>query len=140
MVEADKIVAVRGVIDKRPGSEDANFIVNELIPLESLESRFTKGIIVRVDEAKHGEKGLQGLFEILRGYPGACDVQLVLTLADRTRMVLGQRSVKVAFDPELRQRIVDFLGEGSFKVKTAEFKPTQKPERRNFQRQPAGAN
>jgi len=139
-VEADKIIALRGVIDKRPGSEDANFIVNEIIPLESLESRFTKGIIVRIDEEKHGERGLTGLYEILRGYPGACDVQLSLALADRSRVLLSCNGVKVAFNQELRQRIVDFLGEGSFKVQTAEFKATQKPERRNFQRQPAGAN
>jgi DNA polymerase-3 subunit alpha len=124
-VEADKIVALRGVIDKRPGSEDANFIVNEIIPLENLESRYTKGIIVRVDELKHGERGLDDLFEILRGYPGACDVQLVLALADRSRVVLAADGVKVAFGNELRERIVSYLGEGSFRVQTAEFKPTQ---------------
>ena len=56
-VEADKILALRGVIDKRPGSEDANFIVNELIPLENLESRYTKGIVVRIDERNHAAEG-----------------------------------------------------------------------------------
>ncbi len=138
MVEADKVVVVRGVIDKRPGSEDANFIVNEIIPIEALESRFTKGIIVRVDEAKHGEKGLQDLFEILRGYPGACDVQLVLTLADRTRMVLASEAVKVAFDPEMRRRVTEYLGPDSLKIMAAEFKPTPPKPQRRFEK--AGAN
>jgi DNA polymerase-3 subunit alpha len=142
-VEADKIIALRGVIDKRPGSEDANFIVNELIPLENLESRYTKGIIVRVDEEKHGERGLQTLFEILRGYPGNCDVQLVLTLADKSRAVCACDGVKVAFGPEMRERVTAFLGEGSFRVQTAEFKPTQQPQKfgrgNGYQRQPANA-
>ncbi len=138
LVEADKIVVVRGVIDKRPGSEDANFIVNEIIPIEQMESRFVKGIIVRVDEAKHGEKGLQDLFEILRGYPGNCDVQLVLTLADRTRMVLASEAVKVAFDPEMRRRVTEYLGADSLKIMAAEFKPTPPKPPRRFEK--AGAN
>ena len=140
MVEADKILAVRGVIDKRPGSEDANFIVNELIPLENLEQRYTKGIVVRVDEMKHGEKGLDGLLEILRGYPGNCEVQLELALADRTRVTLSSDGVKVAFDQELRRRILDYLGDGSFRLMRSEFKPSapQRPQRGKFER--AGAN
>jgi DNA polymerase-3 subunit alpha len=124
LVEADKILAVRGVIDKRPGSEEANFIVNELIPVDTLESRYTKGIIVRVDEQKHGEQGLEGLFEILRCYPGTRDVQLVLSLADRSRVVCASDGVKVEPGSELRRRILDYLGEGSMRLLTAEFRPT----------------
>jgi DNA polymerase III subunit alpha len=142
LVEADKILALRGVIDKRPGSEEANFIVNELIPLENLESRYTKGIVVRLDEEKHGERGLTGLYEILRGYPGTCEVQLAIALADRTRVILACEGVRVAYGPEMRARVVEFLGEGCFKVQTAEFKPTQQPQRgrgNGYQRQTAGA-
>ena len=38
----------RGAIDKRPGSEEANLIVNELIPLDDLAGRFTRGVVIRV--------------------------------------------------------------------------------------------
>ncbi|MGC3971308.1 MAG: DNA polymerase III subunit alpha [Pirellulales bacterium] len=136
-VAADKVVALRGVIDKRPGSEEANFIVNEIIPVESLESRFTKGVIFHVDETKHGEKGLQGLFEILRGYPGNCEVQLVLTLADQSRVTCTSEAVKVSFDPEMRRRVTDFLGENSWKPMATEFKPTPPKPQKRFER--AGA-
>ncbi|MBN8624386.1 MAG: DNA polymerase III subunit alpha [Planctomycetes bacterium] len=136
-VEADKVVALRGVIDKRPGSEDANFIVNEIIPVETLESRFTKGVIFHVDETKHGEKGLQGLFEILRGYPGNCEVQLVLTLADQSRVTCESANVKVAYDPEMRRRVTDFLGENSWRPMATEFKPAPPKPQRRFER--AGA-
>ena len=134
MVEADAIVVVRGVIDKRPGSEDANLIVNEIIPLETLQQRFTRGIRLLVDETRHGERGLQGLYEILRGYPGECDVHLVLNLEDRTRVVCASDGVRVAFVPEMQQRVREFLGEGSLKVITAEFKPTQRPQRNGYGR------
>ena len=139
-VEADKVVALRGVIDKRPGSEEANFIVNEVIPLEDLDRRFTKGVIFRVDEAKHGEKGLQGLFEILRMYPGNCEVQLALTLADRSRLICGSEGVRVALDPEMQRRVVEFLGEGSLRVLPVEFKPTVKQEQRWQKREKAASN
>ena len=49
LVEADAILAVRGAVDRRPGSEESNLIVNELIPLEDLAQRFTRGIVIRVD-------------------------------------------------------------------------------------------
>ena len=136
LVEADRIVVVRGAIDKRPGSEDANLIVNELLPLETLQQRFTKGIRLHVDETRHGERGLQGLYEILRGYPGECEVQLVLTLADRSRVVCGSSSiVRVAFDAEMQRRVREFLGDDCFKVITAEFKPAPpKPQRNGYAR------
>ena len=43
-VESDAVRVIRGVIDRRPGSEETNLIVNELIPLADLAGRFTKGI------------------------------------------------------------------------------------------------
>ena len=48
LVQPDAVVVVRGVVDKRPGSEEANLIVNEIIPLEDLPSRCTRGILIRV--------------------------------------------------------------------------------------------
>ena len=45
LVQADAILVVRGAVDRRPGSEEANLIVNELIPLDDLAGRFTKGVV-----------------------------------------------------------------------------------------------
>jgi hypothetical protein len=44
-----------GVIDRR-GGEEANLIVNELIPLDQLDTRYTTGIIVRIDERERTEQ------------------------------------------------------------------------------------
>ena len=84
LVQPDAILVARGVIDKRPGSEEANLIINELIPLDQLASRYTRGVMIRVLEQTHGQQGLEQLYDILRGYPGNCEVQLMLGLADGT--------------------------------------------------------
>jgi DNA polymerase-3 subunit alpha len=112
LVEADRILAVRGVIDKRPGSEEANFIVNELIPLEDLPQRFTRGIVIRVDGQRHREKGLEALYEILRGYPGKCELQLVLCLEDQSRVVCQCDNLRLDLNPEMRRRVDELLGPG----------------------------
>ena len=51
LIKPDAIVVVRGAVDKRPGSEEANLIVNEIIPLADLAARYTRGVMIRVSEA-----------------------------------------------------------------------------------------
>ena len=50
LVAADAILVVRGAVDRRPGSEEANLIVNELIPLDQLAARYTRGLEIRLAE------------------------------------------------------------------------------------------
>jgi DNA polymerase-3 subunit alpha len=49
LVKPDNILLVRGRIDRR-GGEEANLVVNELIPLDKLESLYTTGIVLRIHE------------------------------------------------------------------------------------------
>ncbi|HVX62734.1 MAG TPA: DNA polymerase III subunit alpha, partial [Pirellulales bacterium] len=141
LVQADAVLAARGVIDKRPGSEEANFIVNELIPLEELPARFTKGMRVQIDETKHGERGLEMLREIIRGYPGNCAFQLVLSLADGSRVYCNCDDVKVELNSEMRSRIDDLLGAGNYRLLAAppKAKAAPPPGRNGFRRAGAGA-
>ncbi|HET6879353.1 MAG TPA: OB-fold nucleic acid binding domain-containing protein, partial [Pirellulales bacterium] len=115
-VQADAVLAVRGTIDKRPGSEEANLIVNELIPLEELKARYTKGVAVRIDEREHGEKALDRLREIVRGYPGNCELQLVLLLADGSKVYCKCEGVRVELNDEMRRRIEELVGRDNFKT------------------------
>jgi len=116
MVTPDAILFARGQIDKRPGSEEANVIVKELIPLEEAEQRFTRGIMIRVSQMLHGEESLDKLQEILRGYPGNCSVDLVLCLDDGTKVSCRCQAVKVGPNVELRRRVDDLLGPGNFRM------------------------
>ena len=119
MVQPDAIVVVRGLIDKRPGSKEANLIANELIPLEDLAKRYTRGVMIRVMEEGHGRQGLEQLYEILRGYPGSCELQLVICLADGSRVPCACDKLRVEVNPEMRSRVDQLLGPGNFRLLTS---------------------
>jgi len=119
MVQPDAILVVLGSIDKRPGSDEANLIVNELIPLEDLQSRYTRGIKLRFSETEHGMEKLDLLYEILRGYPGNGELQMVMYLADGTRVPMVCRGTKIENNQEMRSRVEELLGPGNFKLLAA---------------------
>jgi DNA polymerase-3 subunit alpha len=127
LVEADATLVVRGAVDRRPGSEEANVVVNELIPLAELPTRFTRGMMIRVNEAQHAERGLLDLFEILRGYPGNCELQLVVCLADGCRVFMKSDKVRVELNAEMRSRIDALLGPGNVKLIAAPPAPSRPP-------------
>jgi DNA polymerase-3 subunit alpha len=124
LVEPEAIVAIRGVVDKRPGSEEANFIANELIPLDQLPARFTKGLCIRIDERKHSAKTLDSLHEILRGYPGNCELRMTFLLADGSRLHCTTDGPRVALEPEMRARVDDLLGPGHLQMLAAPPTPS----------------
>ena len=140
MVADGAIVALRGAIDRRPGSEEANLIVNEIFPLADLPQRFTRGIRIRLvepttagtllplGEGRERESAddnesrevspriLDSLHEILRGYPGTCEVELAMVLAEGTKLLLKCNAPRVQLCPELRTRLDDLLGSGNVKL------------------------
>lgn len=118
VIQSDTIVVIRGAIDKRPGSEEANLIVNEIIPLENLASRYTRGVRIRVFEDGHGASKLEQLHEILCGYPGKCDLELSLCLADGNRVTCKCDSLKLSVNGEMQDRVDQLLGSGNFRLLT----------------------
>ena len=115
LVASDAILAVRGSVDRRPGSEETNLIVNELIPLDDLASRFTRAMVIRVRE-QHDVRGIEQLYEILRGYPGDCELQLVVCLEGGSKAYLKCEGLRVALGPEMRSRVDALLGPGNVRV------------------------
>ncbi|MEZ6086769.1 MAG: hypothetical protein R3C05_01800 [Pirellulaceae bacterium] len=51
MVQPEAVLIVRGVVDRRGGGDDVNLIVNELVPLDQLDSKYTRGILIDLEEA-----------------------------------------------------------------------------------------
>jgi len=127
LVKADTILAVRATIDRRPGAEEINLIVNELIPLDDLSARFSNGVLIRLREDTHGIDALTPLREIVRGYPGNKPLKLWLDLAEGGSVTLDCAKSAVSIDPELRRRVEELLGPGSFRVTGAAPKPTPPP-------------
>ncbi|TWT47469.1 DNA polymerase III subunit alpha [Botrimarina hoheduenensis] len=127
-VVGDAVVGVRGAIDRRPGAEEVNLIVNELMPIDELSGRYTSGVTICVREQEHGEQRLKSLREILGGYPGHKGVKLRLDLAEGGSVHLeGIRGVDL--HPELRRRVDELLGPGCFHL-TGGAPPAKAPERR----------
>jgi DNA polymerase-3 subunit alpha len=90
-------------------------LVNELIPLAEAASRFTRGVRIRLSE-NLADKQLQDLREILRGYPGKCELNLVVALDDGSRVHLKSETMSVDLNPQMRSRIDALLGPGNFQL------------------------
>jgi DNA polymerase-3 subunit alpha len=131
LITPDAVVAVRGSVDKRPGSEEANLICNEVMTLEMLEKRFTRGVWIRIDEQSHDADMLSQLKEILRGYPGNCDLQLAIHLKSGARVHCVCEGMKVSLTAEMRERVDGLLGPGHLRsISSAASRPAPRGGRR----------
>src|SRR5262249_25176946 len=110
LVQNDAILALRGTVDRRPGSEEANVIVNELFVLDDLRRRATKGVVIRIAEETHGIAALESVREIVAEFPGTAELQLLLCLADGNRLLLKSDSLRVELSAGFRERIERLLG------------------------------
>jgi DNA polymerase-3 subunit alpha len=140
LVQPDAILAMRALVDRRPGSEETNLIVQELIPLAELPARFTSGVSIRVREDEHGDSVLAALREIVRGYPGTKPLKLHLALADGGSVTIDCAKSGVTLDPELRRRVDDLLGPGNFKPMANAAKQTAPPAPTNGRRRAFARN
>jgi DNA polymerase-3 subunit alpha len=119
LINSDAIVVICGAIDKRPGRDEANLIVGEIIPLAQLPARFTRSVQIRVLEDQHGPKKLEQLYEILRGYPGKTELQLLICLADGHKVTCKCDRLSVTVNAEMRTRVDNLLGQGYLRLLTA---------------------
>jgi DNA polymerase-3 subunit alpha len=126
LVRQDAVLIARGTVDRSRGDE-ANFIINELIPLDQLDARYTTGIRIRLDARHHSPETLTKMREIVRGYPGACELQLVIALEDGSQVTLRSHRVQLDVTAELRRRLDDLLGSGSYRLITTPPKPNRAP-------------
>ncbi len=134
LVQADAVLAIRATIDRRPGSEEVNLIVQELIPLDELSARFSSGVLIRVREDSQNGELLATLREIVRGYPGNKPLRLRLELADGGVVTLDCANSRVTIDPELRRRVEELLGPGSFRLTAATSRPAPQQQATNNRR------
>jgi DNA polymerase-3 subunit alpha len=132
-VKADAILAMTAKVDKRPGVDEVNLIIDELIPLDELSARFTSSVIIRVREDAHGIEALSMLREIVRGYPGGTALRLRLEMADGGCAMLDAKS-GVTINAELRRRVDELLGPDNFRLQAAAPTPAAAPHNGNGRR------
>jgi DNA polymerase-3 subunit alpha len=134
LVKADAILALRASVDRRPGSDEVNLIVQELIALDELPARYTSGVVIRLLEDVHGAEALLSLREIVRGYPGNKPLRLRLELAAGGSVTLDCVEHGVTIDPELRRRVDELLGPGNFRLLGAAPRTAPPPHATNGRR------
>ncbi len=115
-VQPDAVVLAKGKIDRRGGGDEANLIIDDLIPLDDLDSRYTHGIRIRFDEVEHDRQTLAGVREIIRGYPGGKEVLMTMSLRDGETVHFKSDRYRVDVTPEMRGRLDDLLGHGYYKL------------------------
>ena len=116
LIQPDAIVVVQGSIDRRGGSDEANLVVDRVIPLEEIDQCLTTGIKIRLRESLHQPSDLKAIYEILRGYPGKSVLQLQLNLSDGVEVNMAVNKLKVDINQQLCQRLEERLGEGALEM------------------------
>ena len=113
LVQPEAILGVLGKVDRRPGAEEVNLVVDKLMLLDDMPQQFSSGMVIRVDELQHGEQGLQRLKEIVRGYPGTKRLKLRLDLAEGGQVWLDNCMSGIDPNAELYERVDQLLGVGN---------------------------
>jgi len=113
-VVSDAIVVLQGRLDYR-GGDEANMIVDKVIPIDQLDENLTHGIKVMVDQQAHGVDGLKTVYEIIRGYPGNRQLKFEIILEDGMRVEMNSNR-KVEVSEQLTSRLTDLLGKTSVEM------------------------
>ncbi len=114
-VQPDAVVLAKGKIDRR-GGDEANLIIDDLIPIDDLDTRYTHGMRIRLEEQTHDAETMTRLREILRGYPGSQELLFSMEMAEGEVVHLKSDRYRVEVTTELRDRIDDLLGSGHYKL------------------------
>ncbi len=115
-VVADNVIIARATVDKRGDADEVNLMINEVIPLDSVEGRYTRGIRLQLD-CNHQEEGiLSTIREIVRGYPGKQELLFTLKMEDGAFVHLKSGRFSVDVNMELRQRLEELLGSDSCRM------------------------
>ena len=107
-IKSDAVVVLQGRLDFR-GGDEANMIVDKVIPIEELDQSLTHGIKIMIDQQHHAPETVKSAYEIIRGYPGNRELKIELIMEDGMRVELNS-SKRVEINDELTRRLSGLLG------------------------------
>jgi DNA polymerase III subunit alpha len=128
-VAAEQIVYLRGHVDRR--RETPSIVVSDVVPASIAAGRFTTAVAIKLEAARHDERTIEPLSEILRRHPGpvrvyiqvqtapasdAADQKITLQLG-KDYAVRPSRDLAAEIEALLGPATVQLLGEGSRRQK-----------------------
>jgi DNA polymerase-3 subunit alpha len=131
LIQKEAILVFRAAVDRRPGSDEINLIVNEVVALEDLAGQQTRCAIVRLSEPRHTIGQVEELHKALAAFPGKCELQLQIQLADGSKVLLRCDAVRVEPSDALVARVDELLGPGQLRLLTAPRQPARQNGQRN---------
>ena len=133
-IKPDAIVLIQGSLDYR-GGDEANLIVDKVIPIDQIDQSLTYGIRLIIDQNHHGSDGLKKAYEIIRGYPGSRKLEIELCLEDGMRIQLDSQK-KIEISSQLCRRLQELLGKTSMEmlIDKKTLSASAEPSRRRYQK------
>jgi DNA polymerase-3 subunit alpha len=109
-LEADRVVLVRGRLDRREGEGMAKIVATEVLDFETKRGDLDHTLYVRVALAGREEKFLVQLGDVLSRYPGRGDVVLSLETGTGRRVRMRAQRFRVGVHPDLLAELRGMLG------------------------------
>ena len=115
-IQPDAVVVVSGTVDRRPGSEETNLVVSDLVPISEIWSKPVRHVTVKLSESQHGCSTLDRLAAIVRRHAGSVPLRMVLELADGRRVLMEADRDKVSWSQQFLLELVELLGSGGVRA------------------------
>lgn len=115
-IVADAVILARATVDKRGDGDEVNLMINEIIPLDAVEGKYTRGIRLQLVPSQQNESIFNSIREIVRGYPGKQELLFSLKMEDGALVHLKSSRYGVDVNAELRRRLEDLLGSDSCRM------------------------
>lgn len=135
---ADAAVFVEGYVSKRDGDDQAKIIATDVIPIEDVTARFTKEVLVGLEQQQADERTLNQLRDFLHDHPG--ETSVVLRLACETgefAFIETSKRYWITYEPDFEQGLRHLLGDVWIKPNPVTDLPVRE---RRWQGPPANAN
>ena len=113
-VVPDSVVIVQGRLDYR-GGDEANLIIDKIVPIDQLSANMTQGIKIMIDQKTHPPGTFKTAREIIRGYPGNRALHIDLFLDDGMHVSLKSNQ-RIDVNDQLKNRLADLLGKSAVEL------------------------
>ena len=146
LLKTDSILFLRGRVDKRESdleTEDGEkqiettFFVDKIIPYESAATELSRGVAVVVSEDAAEKVGVRSLYDVIKtyrnghnGFAKGVALEIWLDMRCGARAIFKCPEFRLNPCGEMRARIEEAFGKGSFRLIPAPIRQTQEDSRR----------